>query len=304
MVRDEGYEVAGRAPVTFIVRSERGAPSLPPGITFRGDWETGDMSQWSLVQYEFDRAIEDNIAVVTSPVRQGRYAARFVTRQGYGPYGYNESAEVVQGEKVVERPGTEGWFAWSTLFPEDWKEPYGWGIFFQLYPLLSDVYSIGCPPVLFVAREDTATVRLCTGNIDSGYGEYKVNHPLLDSLSKGHWNDFVVHVRWSHDWTGVFEVWHRVPGVSDWVKKVEVLGVPTTQYMAAHGPAEIIIKQGLYRKSYCGQGLIPVVTTEIYPDCPGGHMPGTQPANVVYQDAAVRGDSFGAVAAELDRVYP
>ena len=84
-----------------------------------GDFETGDLSQWTGVQ----RAQPDRVSVVTDPVRDGRYAVRFKVMPGDYPVGPSgERAELY--EDTPDRPGTEWYYAWSTLFPSDrviWK---------------------------------------------------------------------------------------------------------------------------------------------------------------------------------------
>src|SRR5919201_4009871 len=94
---------------------------------FRAGFETRSYLPWNALQYEFDRPVSDSFAIVTSPVRQGRYAARFTVRQGYSPYGWGESTQLAWGSGETE--GSDYWYAWSTLFPRDWSEPFGWGIF-------------------------------------------------------------------------------------------------------------------------------------------------------------------------------
>jgi hypothetical protein len=49
-------------------------------VIWRGDFETGDLSQWDGIQ-----AIEGRLQVVTDPVREGTYALGVEVRQGDDP---------------------------------------------------------------------------------------------------------------------------------------------------------------------------------------------------------------------------
>ena len=58
-----------------------GREEAPEGGAARLDFETGDLSQYDMVQ----RAAPDRLRVVTDPTRQGDYAARFEVRAGDTP---------------------------------------------------------------------------------------------------------------------------------------------------------------------------------------------------------------------------
>jgi hypothetical protein len=53
------------------------------GVIWRGDFETGDLSQWSSKQI----VSADRLKVVSSPVTQGDHAVRVEVRQGDNPIG-------------------------------------------------------------------------------------------------------------------------------------------------------------------------------------------------------------------------
>ena len=169
-------------------------------VDFSSGFESGTYSPWQDLQYEYDRPQSDSFQIVTSPVRQGNYAAKFIVRQGYSPFGYGENTELCCGPTPSEVEGSDYWYAWSTLFPTTWVEPYKWGIFAQWH---SD---FGLPPPLaFDAGYDTAYVSVRSGLVTqntcdaSGCGSWQYNYSqqILTTLSKGQWNDFVVHVKWS-----------------------------------------------------------------------------------------------------------
>ena len=110
------------------------------------------------------------------------------------------------------------------------------------------------------ARSDTVQVNFNTGVVDdaTGHGTHWVSYPLLTTLSKGQWNDFVVHVHWSLT-DGSFTVWHRASAGDPFTKALEVSNVPTLQ--AKDGVTyDNYTKLGLYR------WIDPVKTDVIYHD--------------------------------------
>ena len=119
-----------------------------------------------------------------------------------------------------------------------------------------------------------------------GYS-FNQNYQVLNTLSLGQWNDFVMHIHWSaHD--GQIQMWHRLPGQS-WIEVLSV-NVPTLRYDPQTNVSDDIglLKQGLYRQSYCQQ---PTVLTAC------NSTIGLQPPDILYEDAFVRGSSFDEVVA-------
>jgi hypothetical protein len=286
------------------------ASSARADITFRADYENGSCcvsGGWHDVQYEFDRPMADSFAIVSNPVRQGRYAAKVVVQQGYSPFGWNESTEAAAGF-TDQGEGTDYYYAWSTMFDSSWHTPYGWGDIVQFYTDNYDKFG-GPPPVSLDANGSSVTLSVLAGRFDEpapdsdpyrgwythpgastpswiGYS-FNQNYTVLNTLSLGQWNDFVMHVHWSGH-NGQIQMWHRLPGQS-WIEVAD-LQVPTLRYDAQTNVSDDIglIKQGFYRQSYCEQ---PTVLTAC------NSAMGLQPPNILYQDAFVRGSSFDEVAA-------
>ena len=126
---------------------------------FVGSFESGSYRPFGGVQYEEDRPLSDSFELVTNPVREGRYAAKIIVRQGYSRWGYNEDTELAWESN--EGQGDDYYYAFSTLFPTDWVAPYSWGIFLQWHARLGT-----SPPISFNARADTAYVHVRGGNTD------------------------------------------------------------------------------------------------------------------------------------------
>ncbi len=256
--------------------------------TFAGNFEVGSpgWQQFSGLQYEEDRPVSDSFEIVRRPVRQGAQAAKFTVRHGYSRYGYGEDTELEWHS--FEKPGDDYWYAWSTLFPTDWQPPFSWGIFAQWHARLGTA-----PIISFNARADTAVLDVRSGLTDEGRNEFKVNREvkILSTLSKGRWNDFVMHVVWSARPTGSVEVFHRVQGTKQLRRVASIRRVPTFQWRSDSVGIGAYLLFGLYRGSSCRE------PTSL--GCTGSR--GEQPTNVIYHDGFVRARTFaGAVA----KAYP
>ena len=279
-------------------------------ISFRADYESGtccDSNGWHDVQYEFDRPMTDSFSIVTNPVRQGHYAAKVVVQQGYSPFGWNESTEAARGI-TDQGEGSDYYYAWSTMFDPSWVSPYGWGDIVQFYTDNYDKFG-GPPPVSLDTSGSNIDVSVLAGRFDLpgtsadawrgwytepgdstqsliGYS-FNQNYQVLNTLSLGQWNDFVMHIHWSAH-NGQIQMWHRLPGQS-WIEVLSV-NVPTLRYDPQTNVSDDIglLKQGLYRQSYCQQ---PTVVTAC------NSTMGLQPPDILYQDAFVRGSSFDEVVA-------
>jgi hypothetical protein len=264
-----------------VARALVGTPNVParieahPGpaahprdtsITFRGDYESGDRSQW--LQCFTQGAA--TCGAVSNPVRQGRYAGLFSTEKDrrVGP---TERAEnlAYPGDTL----GTESYYAWSTLFPRGFDTP-SWANLHQFFPRYYDV--TGCVQEHFYASHqgrgpapaDALFLEVCAGDVSSGRAPRSRVFKLQRGLNRGRWNDYVLHVVWSYRSDGLLVVWHRVQGRA-WRRALLYRG-PTMQYERG-AKLSIGVSEGFYR-------------------------PATGRPTRVYQDGFVRGDSFAAVA--------
>jgi hypothetical protein len=246
VVQDPGYELIRISSAAFVARSSESA-----GTVFVGDWETGDRSQWDRLHYKTGGVESEQFAIVSDPVRQGAFAARFTVRPGDVFNSGGERSEAVWYSH--EKEGDGYWYQWSTLFPTNWTAPSYFGVFLQWHSAFP--YS---PPIAFDARGDNAQIDMNTGVLDSnGKGTLKQVFPLLSTLSKGAWNDFVVHVRWSLT-NGFVTVWHR-SGDQPYSRILDLEEVPTLQAQDGN-TSENYVKQGLYRWTD------PVKTDTLYQD--------------------------------------
>ncbi len=189
-------------------------------VLFRGDFETGDTSQWSKAQ----AVSSDRLRVVTSPVRQGAHALRVEVRQGDDPIGASGNRNELVYSKVLEKEGDERWYAWSTLWDSSFPSVKTWQLFVQWH----HTGSSGSPPLeLYVYGEE---IRL---RIDASLDVWK------GALSRGAWHDFVLHVKWSSD--------PKVGFVELWYDGAQVL--EKTHGRTLFAGQENYLKLGLYRNA-------------------------------------------------------
>jgi Polysaccharide lyase len=260
--------------------------SSPSTGAFVADFEIAapGWQQFDALLYEEDRPLADSFALVDHPVRRGNSAVRVTARQGYSRFGEEESTSL--SWHGGEKEGDDYWYAWSTLFPTSWVAPYSFGIFAEWHASLAT-----SPIVGFGARGNFAELTLLSGQTDEAANTAAVDRvvPLLSTLSKGRWNDFVMHVRWTSRARGFVEVFHRVQGERSFRKVVDLQNVPTLQATSDGRGRDFYLLMGIYRRSYCAQ------PTELDCNGPGGRV---QPPSVVYHDSFVRADSFASAVAD------
>ncbi|NMN96657.1 polysaccharide lyase [Antrihabitans stalactiti] len=188
----------------------------PAQVLFRGDFETGDFSQWSTCQsvvindFCTDYKNSDqSLQVQTDVVRQGRYAARFEVRDGDLSFSAGDRSEVSDELVTGGNEGDDRWYQWSTQFSSTFPMNHasqGWGVVGQWHGE-SDA---GSPPVSM--------------NVDVADGQWglRINRqaapgvfmstPVLwkTPLAPGTWQDIKMHIKWSaEDSVGFVELWHN-----------------------------------------------------------------------------------------------
>lgn len=186
-------------------------------VVWRGDFETGDLSQWSKAQI----TSSDRARVVTSPVAEGRYALRVEVKQGDNPIGASGN----RNELVYlsyEPQGTERWYRWQTMWDPTYPSVPTWQLFTQWHHSGDS----GTSPVAFYVYAEE--IRLIVNPESIVW-----RHPLV----RGAWHDFVFHVKWSPNVNeGFVELWFD--------GQHELVRTP----VATQFPGMInYLKQGLYR---------------------------------------------------------
>jgi hypothetical protein len=239
VVQDPGYTVVRRTYGVFNARNAQDPNN------WYGDWETGDQSQWTSNHWNQSVPLSEQFQIVQDPVRQGTYAAKFTVRPGdkFGSTS-GERSEVVWADSN-DGEGKEYWYSWSTLFPTDWTEPRNWGIFIQWHS-----FNWTPPAVALTAREDSAYLNLNAGPLSEPCcgGSTRKRWLVLPTLSKGLWNDFIAHIKWTSGNDGYITLWHRVEGQNSYTKVLDASGVPTLQSNNGQSTPNYLVL-GLYRDS-------------------------------------------------------
>ncbi len=160
-------------------------------VVWKGDLETGNLSQWHAEQ----SVSSNRLMVVTSPVREGRYALKTTVRQGDNPI----KASGNRNELVYlshETPGSEFFDQWSTLVPSSFPKSPKWARFTQWH----QEGMSGSPPLEMYVTNDRLNLR-----VGGSSGKVVWSAPM----QREHWNDFILHVKWSSDKkTGFIELYH------------------------------------------------------------------------------------------------
>jgi hypothetical protein len=208
-----------------------------------GDWETGDTSQWdwgvqcsNAGEPDAYYATRGSLYIATDTVAQGRYAGRFDLPPDATT---STSCEVLRKRALAL--GTDDWYGMEVYFPSNWQEPSSafWGMAIAQF----NYEALTGPPVGLFAHRDHINLVVWSGHcVYGGYCQYRTGNDddtqgtfgyalrivPVGSLAPG-WQQFVVHVHWAKDSSGLVEGWWRPRG-GNWTKTITWGGYPTTQW--------------------------------------------------------------------------
>ena len=194
------------------------APKLPAAVApvapirgpaeFVGDFETGSLSQWTMIQ----RAATDRIRAVTATdsgaaPRQGSYMGRFEIRDECTGGSCDERSEVTWGSDGDGHfeAGSEDFIGFSTRWEGNFVCPPTGRHSLFLQPKAGN----GSPTFSLENRECELRLR------DAG------DHTVAP-LARDVWHDFVVHVKWSTDpAVGFIRIYHKLSTESAYVKNID-----------------------------------------------------------------------------------
>jgi hypothetical protein len=219
------------APLVFAGVLAALAPGASAGVLKRLDFESNSLRQWTSVQ-----ALPGRVTVVQKPVRQGRYASKFVVKPGDHPAPGGERAELMWWSH--EHAGKTSWWRWSTYFPKSFHpNKGGWNVFTQWHQTGDSCV----PPVRFLVENEGGPAKLRL-DIWSGKLNTRNCHPQyehswdLGRLVRNRWYNFVVEFKWSPDKSHGF-VMVRVNGHKKVQRHVATL----------YRGMGVYVKQGFYR---------------------------------------------------------
>jgi hypothetical protein len=162
------------------------AATVSAEVIWRGDFETGDTSQWK-------GAPKDGVTVVTNPVRRGKYALR-IDGTSAAKKGKLDRIEFQhQPKSPGTAEGTERYFGWSVYLPKKLADANHSLAYFETRNSWSQLmaFEVKGEDILFTTRVP-----------------YKQRWSGRGKMTAGKWHDFAVHVLWSRDAEkGFVEVW-------------------------------------------------------------------------------------------------
>ena len=205
------------------------ALALLAKVLWRGDFETGDTSQWN-EKLNADNTRPPRVTVVASPVRDGRHAARIeVHDDNLWSNGLNR-VELGHHPDPTTFENSERRYGFSVFVPKDG----GWDArekqigYFEADVIWMQVMSfvVNGQDIRFVTRLPRDQVHW------TGRGK----------LTPGRWHDFVLHVKWSTDArAGFVELWF------DGARVVPRTAVATMRRDAAGKPMPNFLHLGIFR---------------------------------------------------------
>ena len=210
------------------------------------DYKTGDLSQWSSVHTGGTWG-SSSISVVTSPVRYGKYAAKFSVNAGNGD---TERAEVsATQQQTGGYPDQEWYYSWSVLVPSVPNATTGWAEWTLITQWMDLLYQ--CSPPLQVDIKPGPPLHFTLNSIlldnENGCAPLGPSQEWdLGQLQYNQWDDFTVRIKWSDDPSvGFVEIWRN--GV-----KV----VPLTYVRTLDTSGGVYMEQDLYRPGFSGTNVI------------------------------------------------
>lgn len=207
------------------------APAIPPAPTvgdWQGNFETGDISQWDLVQ----RVASDRITISQDQVREGNYSARFEVRPGDNIGDTAPRAEL--GAFLGEHENEERYYRWYTYFdpsfPTSYKNSF---VTFTQWRAMDE-------------SDDLTSFMVWGDKIQLRQEGTRWSAPLV----KGVWHEFIYHVKWSPDPdVGFVELWY------DGELVMEKNHVNTMSGEPGAG-VQNYVKQGLYKADEIPTGVV------------------------------------------------
>lgn len=256
-------------------------------ILFRGDFSTGNLSQWAIQDATTnpDTTICHFGTVKIDPTVKsagGKPSARFDLPASPT---VKTRAQLIKSRQ--NGLGTDDYYTFRFLLPPGWTAAGGvWGT--QMAEVNYQVLhsSPGGPAIALQLHANTLdpnadwlTLSIAAGKIGLKQPYYPVNLKL-DAIPPGQlalnvWHELILHVRWAQDNTGLAEIWHRLEGQSAWVKTLSSGGHPTLQTNP--------------------DGTLPLPTLDVIHAYRG---PATVPTHF-WQNGFTRSDSFADALAEF-----
>jgi hypothetical protein len=158
-------------------------------VLFKANFETGNLSEWTVTGTRSQNATSRNVEVVTDVVQEGKYAAKF-TIHADDVFNDRQLRVQVGGPKVTVEEGSDTYMSFYLYMAEAPKDRDN---FF---------YWEGTPPPRYnnvmtwwvEPKEGGGTViKYGTGNLGRNGTEWEAD------FTTGKWHQLAMHIRWSED---------------------------------------------------------------------------------------------------------
>ncbi|WP_181813487.1 heparin lyase I family protein [Gaiella occulta] len=214
-----------------------------------GTWEGGGYAPFSTLECPHPST---QFQLVSSPVREGSYAARF-SITGNDVWSNGSVRCLAAKYDTGETTGMDKYFRLSVYIPSPGISS---NLIWELHHP-SSLYNLpGCGIAPFALTTDGSRLlfRIATGDCKVGavnwsYWEPNIVIPGLSPYPKDTWIDLVIHIRFSESANGLVEVWNRVGGGS-WPSSPQLTrsNIPTMPFSNATGvhDAKLYTEMGLY----------------------------------------------------------
>jgi hypothetical protein len=169
-----------------------------------------------------------------SPAREGRNSLRLEVRKTDPIVSSSIRSEVTM---LTDFDEGERWYGFS-VYLENWDDDPAGEHIFQWHPASSS----GSAVISLFTNEDTFTFVHQNGGSSSSQ---EFARPVLGPLLKNQWVDFVLHIRWSGDDSGIIEVWmngakkYSYHGRTNWGGQYIKLGINKFCWVDQCGPSSV-----------------------------------------------------------------
>lgn len=214
-------------------------------LVFSGDFENGDWTPPWKTSCKGDDDFDD-FSIVTAPVRQGKYSARF-RLNGNSVCGGTWGNRFELYETGNEREGSEYWYSLSAYFDPSWGGGDYYHIFLQWHGP-----TVLSPELSLQTHGSSIRYTMCTGvsperPTPTENCAYRTYPEIIPNFEKGVWYDFLVHVKWTASAKGFVEIFAKTSTESVFDELVNLRDVPTLQHISGIADQVSSTHIGLYR---------------------------------------------------------
>ncbi|MFI7602301.1 heparin lyase I family protein [Actinoplanes sp. NPDC049681] len=220
-----GAMVAAGVPIALAGTHEPAATGTGrPGLLTTLDWENAADRTLPPTGWHKQYCCDKSLKVVTGPARDGEHAAQFTLDRGDPDVSSSTRSELSQPDQ--QAAGLERWYGFSIALATDWSPDRSSEIVSQWHQQSNN----GSPPLALLTNNGHWKIDFRGEMIDLG------------AYRTGGWTDWVFHVAWRTDTSGVLEVWR------DGDRVVSRTG--RTHDDSAHSP---YFKFGIYKWDWDGR---------------------------------------------------